>query len=87
MAASGEPVKVGGTDPGWFNASLRPIEEAGMVKLKKAKLAAVAIEYQRRAVLWFRGECRYIPARLDATQKLRGPSGGKRHIEAVQWLL
>jgi len=61
--------------------------EAGMVKLKKAKLAAVAIEYQRRAVLWFRGECRYIPARLDATQKLRGPSGGKRHIEAVQWLL
>ena len=54
-----------------------------MVKLKKAKLAAVAIEHQRRDVLWFRGECRYIPARLDATQKLRGPSGGKRHIEAV----
>jgi hypothetical protein len=58
-----------------------------MVKLKKAKLAAVAIEHQRRDVLWFRGECRYIPARLDAPQKLCGPPGRKRHIEAVQWLL
>jgi len=54
-----------------------------MVKLKKAKLAAVAIEHQRRDVLWFRGECRYIPARLDAPQKLCGPPGRKRHIEAV----